>query len=780
MALNLTSVDQTLQVVTTAASNVAVLVSWTDQVQSSASSSEKPSSGSTAITTATTTTIVPAPAVNVWRTVTAISIRNEAGTAQAVTVQKNISSTLYTVIYATLAAGESLHYESGDGWYAVNTSGARKSAVTGGGGGGGGVAISAGTESATNGTVAFVDSNGVTFGMDVFSQITASHNGLTTAMASNRGSDFVQASAVFAGTNASGTIASNGISVSVAAGGNINVSAGSTSNNMTALTFDNANGVSFGLNGSVITATVATNYQSSGAYLTTAMASNRGSDFVQATAAFAGTNASGTIASNGISVSVGNYITTAMASNRGSDFVQATAAFAGTNAAGTIASSGISVSVAAQTVQTQGMVTLNGNTGVLSLAVGSSLSSSVNGQSSTFGLASNITTALQPAGAYLTTAMQSNAATISNIRVSAGTTSNLLSALTFSNLNGVSFGINASTITASHNGLTTARASTDGIGLNTAQTNVTWTVNSSGLSLNAAGYAGTGTTFAGANLSGSMTLNSNGLNLSMSAAAPGGGGAINVSAGTTSGNLQTIQFNNANGVSFGLNGSTVTASVAPAAVTMTQRYQWPPGNLTAVAALGNGSFSINRVQIEQNLSATRIEVPFLISVSSAATANTWGLRYTAFACIYTKNGNTLSSLSSGELQTSYSLASSTAGAIGLTGNLIRPVSVGFNINMTPGEYFIGFGISTNTSSAGTATTALNNTWSIMGGPIYSSAVAQVGEFTAVSNTSTGLWGGQGIYSAAISTVPPTVSLSAINQSGSFYARANMGLIFRNI
>jgi hypothetical protein len=108
------------------------------------------------------------------------------------------------------------------------------------------------------------------------------------------------------------------------------------------------------------------------------------------------------------------------------------------------------------------------------------------------------------------------------------------------------------------------------------------------------------------------------------------------------------------------------------------------------------------------------------------------------------------------------------------------MSVGFNVNMTPGEYYIGFGISTNTSSIGAATTALGNTWSVMGGLIYSSAVGQVGDFTAATNTSTGLMGGQGIYSAAISTVPPTVSLSAINQTGSYYARANMGIIFRNI
>lgn len=45
---------------------------------------------------------------------------------------------------------------------------------------------------------------------------------LTTAMQSNAGSNFVAANAAFAGTNAFGTIASNGISISVAAGGSAN------------------------------------------------------------------------------------------------------------------------------------------------------------------------------------------------------------------------------------------------------------------------------------------------------------------------------------------------------------------------------------------------------------------------------------------------------------------------------------------------------------------------------------------------------------------------------
>ena len=135
---------------------------------------------------------------------------------------------------------------------------------------------------------------------------------------------------------------------------------------------------------------------------------------------------------------------------------------------------------------------------------------------------------------------------------------------TFGNLNGLSFYTSNGSFVGSHNGLTTARASNDGVGLNTAQSNVTWTVNSAGLSLDARGYAGTNTTFNGANISGSMTVNSAGVNLSMSVA-PGGGGADGyniLAAGTqTAATTGTVLFNNGNGITFGMaNSSVITAS----------------------------------------------------------------------------------------------------------------------------------------------------------------------------------------------------------------------------
>ena len=227
---------------------------------------------------------------------------------------------------------------------------------------------------------------------------------------------------------------------------------------------------------------------------------------------------------------VGAYLTTARASN---DAIGLNTA--GSNITWTANSSGLSIDArgyAGTATATTGNISLTVNSGGVSLN----------------------------APAFLTTAMQSNAVTLSNIRVSGGTTSNLLSALTFADSNGVSFGLNAGTMTATvkTDYLTTARASTDAVGLATAKTNVTWTVNSAGISLNAGGYAGTGTSATNA----SITMDTNGLAISV--AAPGAGGGVGVEAGTrTATTAGTLRWETGNGITFGLNavgGSVMTAS----------------------------------------------------------------------------------------------------------------------------------------------------------------------------------------------------------------------------
>lgn len=97
------------------------------------------------------------------------------------------------------------------------------------------------------------------------------------------------------------------------------------------------------------------------------------------------------------------------------------------------AQTGISSVIVSDATYTSGMISFSGENNI-------TIGSSVNANTQYIRLS---------VGNYITTAMLSNAVTLSNVRVSAGTTSNLLSAITFADGSGVSWGINASTITAS-------------------------------------------------------------------------------------------------------------------------------------------------------------------------------------------------------------------------------------------------------------------------------------------------------------------------------------------
>jgi hypothetical protein len=421
-------------------------------------------------------------------------------------------------------------------------------------------AIRIGGDVFSSGTVRFSNSNGISFGTVAGQTITASHDGITlqsnqvlsafgvsnTTLGTSGSIDARSLS--FQGAGAVSVGISNGsvvISGETAAGGgisNINLSAGTTSQNLSAFTVANSNGMSFGLNGSVLTGTVATNYQSQGAYLTTAMQSNAATiSNVKMSAGTLSTNRSDFTFgnSNGISFGLetngiftgtvktdyqtsGNYLTTAMLSNAatisninlsGGTTSQNLSKFEFNNANGVsfgLNGSTITASVAAAGGAQTGISGISGGTtlmtsGTASFADSNGVSWGVNGNTITATVATNY----QSQGAYLTTAMLSNAATISNINVSGGTTSNNLSNIVFSNSNGVSFGLNGSTITG------------------TVATN----------------YQSQGAYLTTAMQSNAATISN-----------------VNLSAGTTSNNLSAFVFSNSNGVSFGLNGSTVTGS----------------------------------------------------------------------------------------------------------------------------------------------------------------------------------------------------------------------------
>lgn len=244
-------------------------------------------------------------------------------------------------------------------------------------------------------------------------------------------------------TNASITLNSNGLAISVAnpGGGNINLSAGTTSNNLTNFILSNSNNVSFGLNGSTVTAS-ATFAQSQQPMYFSLSNSNTSAD----TMTFGNLNGVSWSFSNGsIVASVQtNYLTTAMASNRDSDFVQATAAFAGTNATGTIASDGISVSVLSQSNQSIGAYAVSNTT--------QSTSHTIDARSLSFHGAGVASVGISNGSIIISVPSGGGAGDGYNILAAGTQTANTTGTVVFSNSNGVSFGMsNNSVITASIN-----------------------------------------------------------------------------------------------------------------------------------------------------------------------------------------------------------------------------------------------------------------------------------------------------------------------------------------
>lgn len=433
---------------------------------------------------------------------------------------------------------------------------------TGGGAGGlTNINVSAGTTSNNLSNLVFSNSNGVTFGLNgstVTASVGAAGGGLTNinvsaGTTSNNLSNvvFSNSNGLAFGLNGSTVTGSYTVPSTVGLLSAVNVSAGTTSNNLSALTFNNANGITFGLNASTVTAS----HNGLTSQSNQAVSAANGSFTFQTLSVADSNGVSWSTGTQGLFATVKtDYLTSqsnqALSGSNGS-FAFQTATFGNLNGLSFYTSNGSMVGSYTVPTQSTQPVALSGSNG------------SFNFSTATFGNSNGLsfyTTNGSMVGSYT---VPSTAGLLSAINVSAGTTSNNLSALTFNNANGITFGLNGSALTASHNGLTTARASNDAIGLNTAQTNVTWTVNSSGLSLNAAGYAGTGTSATNA----SITLNSNGLAISV--AAPGGGGgtlSVYANSNTTQSSSGTIPsssliFAGAGIASVGVTNGSVVVSV---------------------------------------------------------------------------------------------------------------------------------------------------------------------------------------------------------------------------
>ncbi len=329
-----------------------------------------------------------------------------------------------------------------------------------------------------------------------------------------------------------------------------------------------------------------------------------------------------------------------------------------------------------------------------------------------------------------------NGTLLTNVNISAGTTSNALSAVTFSDSNGVSFGINGSTLTAS-----VASQSNQTLGFYfSSQT--TGQSSSSTFDARSVTFRGAGIASVGAS-AGEVIIS-----------VPAGGGAltaINISAGTTSNNLSAFTLSDANGVSFGLDGSTVTASVATSLTNINVSAGTTSNNLSAIvfsdsnnvsfglngstmtASAGaptlrsysfpdqpagsfgssNAGFSLLPVQIPVIVPATRIA--FMAHMTGAS--NSTGSVLFSLG-VYTMSGSTASLASSTVRQFSWTTGTTNSSATsaygGQSGTRYRTINLGGTWAFTPGNYLFGFWA--RSSNAGTWTFyGMDQTLSIAGG-----------------------------------------------------------------
>lgn len=313
----------------------------------------------------------------------------------------------------------------------------------------------------------------------------------------------------------------------------------------------------------------------------------------------------------------------------------------------------------------------------------------------------------------------------------------------FSNSNGVSFGINGQTITGS-----VAAQSNQTLGMYVLNNTVTNAQSST------------------------STLDARSISFTNYGALSAGfsGGTMQLSVPATSNIIGT------NGVGISSNGSTISVSIPPTSYWMHNSaafYSSSSGNMI------NGTMSIARMLLPNQISFSRVDIPLSVSVSTSGNNSSAGVAQTAYGVIYTRSGSTLNPIVGQSSTTSFSYSSSGGAFVSISGP--RVMSFNLATMLTAGEYYFGLQLSTATSAVNTSGTT-NLGWSVS--PVYgtSNSVAPWTDMNSATNqTVNALLPLQGINSATINNTTITLQQSQITQSGgtSGGLRGNIIVIFRN-
>lgn len=610
------------------------------------------------------------------------------------------------------------------------------------------------------------------------------------------------------------------ISGGAGGGGGVAVSAGAASVSNGTVVFSNSHNVSFGLNGSTVTAS----------------ASYSQSTAPGAIAAGTQTATSGTMVfsnSNGITFGMsGSTRITASHDGLTSQSNQAFSAAGGSSAFQTLSflnANGLSFSnngggvqasytVPTQTVQTQSLIAALYD-GANSISTGTVRLSNLNGIS--FGI-----------NGQTLTGSHNGLTSQSNQNVTAGNGGFAFQTLSFSNANGISFGTSAgSAITASHNAITSqSNQQISGYAVSNTTQSSSGTLNAANLSFAGAGIASvgvsngsvvisvpsgggagdgvvslgmstegntagtTGTVSSGRMIfvgsgpislsqslngqsgtlsilgpatsslsaTGFLSISTNGSTISIGAGPLSfyaTGNTTQSSSGTIDGRSITIQ--GTGGASVGVsNGSIVISGAAAGGGGGITRNGYQPhlyGAEMVAGAHGAGTLFIQPMPEVPDFQHDRIVMPLQIS-NATNSSGSWTLSVSVG--IYTKNASTLSLVNS--TSTSFNAtASGTVGSYSLFGG-IRHLTIPWTSTRTAGDYWIG--IWSRTTSGGVAGMTLNQMLASQPNSSYS------GILGAASNATDQFLLGQGRYSATTTGFPGSVGFTQIQGNSSILQR----------
>ena len=563
------------------------------------------------------------------------------------------------------------------------------------------------------------------------------------------------------------------------------LSAGLATEALSAATFSNSNGVSFGLTNGVITGTVATNYQSSGAYLTTAALS----DHSHGNPTLNLTNLTGTTASN----SAGFTLSLSGNAPGGGDAIRGIAAGGSTASTNTVNfsnSNGVSFGFGAAGNSTVITGSHNGLTSQSNQALSGS-NGSFTFQTATFGALNGLTFYTSNGsvvGSYTVPVQSNQTAGVYAV----GTTTGASSSSTY----------DARTLSVQFGGFISGGWSNGSLQISATQTNpvVSNAIQSvgtaTGSGTNTSRFAADDHIHAGvpvAGISGGNTagetgsrygsvLFAGGNNITISGATAAGGQTITISAGAGGAGSNTLGMSNVgntSGTSGVISGSalqmlvvggsnvTVNQSINGSSATLSINAAAPGGGATAtmwfpyneainvVGAQGQATLHIMPTPNAARREFDRIVFPVTFTNASNTTGS---LTLSIWFGLFTKNASTLSMLhsTSGTYGLSYAGNNSSADQRG-----IRLLTLGWTTTITEGIYYAGI-VSRSTTAGANASLSqvlisqINSNFS--------------GLWNAATNRSNQWPLGLGIRSASTSGIPDSLAFSHIDGTGSLAAR----------